>query len=129
MIAGFADHIYYVNSSWEYLKIHYRNIQMLSRLSEERGSNHIQDKIKQYPEVTQNEIDSYISDKKGENIQGGPWQRHLVKIIFELIFNKGKTSSQAIKDKVFKIKSINLHMVKIVENPLLEKLYLEKAVG
>lgn len=125
MIAGFADRIYYVAYSWEYKEIHSRNLQMLNELSEERSSTYILNKIKEYPEISTEEIDSYIAEKRGENFRGGTWQSYIFSFVARFIANNGNTQRE-INAKISKIASLNLHLVKIIENPYLEELYLKQ---
>lgn len=123
MIAGFSEHIYYVAYSWEYLRIHHRNLHMLNELSEERNSTYISNKIKEYPEIRTEEIDFFIAEQRGENINKG----NLFNFIFNFINHRKFTKKSYIENKISKISSLNLHLVKIIENPFLEELYLKES--
>lgn len=122
MIASFSDNCAMVNSASEYLKIHSRNISMLEELAILRKSHFIKRKIEEYPDISKTEIEHYIAKERKDrsllSITGGI----IIDNIYNLIKNKGLSTSQ-IKHKLKQVQSINETLLKVVENPYLEKLY------
>ena len=126
MLDDFYENVEYVNSSQEFVIIHNRNIETIKKIAIERNSEYIKSKILSYPRINKEEIDDYIkSNRKEINIVlviFGYIYGIIIDIILRMIKTKGSTSG-IIKSKLFKIKNTNMEILKVIENPYLEKMY------
>ena len=105
----------------EYLKIHERNIETLSKLSDERKTSFFLDEIKKYDNISLSEIQEYIKWKKKDvgfvDLVFGKILSGLVGIIK----NKGNTRNE-IERKLNQISEINIKLKNAIENPYLENI-------
>ena len=124
VIASFPESIHSINSPNEYIAIHQRNIKMLTELAQERQSEFIQTLIKEYPIVTVNELELYISTQKKEKSLLSMATGTFISSIVNLVKNKG-VSFNDIKNKVQQIATLNEKLIKIVEDPIFEEIYLK----
>ncbi len=124
LIAGFSKDINSVGTPSEFLKIHTRNLSMLTEIAKKRDSDFMRDRIREYPKINESEIEYYITSEKKEksllNTMVGP----IFDGIYNLIKNKG-VSLNAIENKLNKINSLNEKMEKVVQDPIYEDLYLK----
>ncbi|WP_339887022.1 hypothetical protein [uncultured Flavobacterium sp.] len=123
-ICNFPKNIHLVNSPNEFLEIHNRNVKMLIELGQERKSEFIQTLINEYPTITLNELKLYISNQKKEKSLLSVVTGDIISSIFNLIKNKGVSFSQ-IKNKLNGISALNEKLIKIVEDPIFEEIYIK----
>ena len=123
-ICNFPKNIHLVNSPNEFLEIHNRNVKMLIELGQERKSDFIQTLINEYPTITLNELKLYISNQKKEKSLLSVVTGDIISSVFNLIKNKGVSFSQ-IKNKLNGISALNEKLIKIVEDPIFEEIYIK----
>ncbi|WP_339836928.1 hypothetical protein [uncultured Flavobacterium sp.] len=123
-ICNFPKNIHLVNSPNEFLEIHNRNVKMLTELGQERKSDFIQTLINEYPTITLNELEKYISNQKKEKSLLSVVTGDFISSLFNLIKNKGVSFSQ-IKNKLNAISVLNEKLIKIVEDPIFEEIYIK----
>ena len=123
-ICNFPKNIHLVNSPNEFLEIHNRNVKILIELGQERKSDFIQTLINEYPTITLNELKLYISNQKKEKSLLSVVTGDIISSVFNLIKNKGVSFSQ-IKNKLNGISALNEKLIKIVEDPIFEEIYIK----
>ncbi|WP_130736236.1 hypothetical protein [Flavobacterium sp. J27] len=124
VISNFGTNIHSINSSKEFLEIHNRNIAMLTELALERNSEFIKNQITQYPVLNLNELDLYISTEKKEKNLLSLAVGDVVTSLFNFIKNKGVSLSET-KNKLKTVATINEKMIKVVEDPIFEEVYIQ----
>jgi hypothetical protein len=106
----------------EYLKIHYRNIEELKLVAEERSSKHIVKLIGNFTPISINELNEYI-EWKNKNISLFAFAYgKLIGFFVSAIKNKGNTR-QMIQRKLIQNAENSTKLSKIIENPYYEDLY------
>ncbi|RRJ89343.1 hypothetical protein EG240_11945 [Paenimyroides tangerinum] len=132
VINEFNYNIHSINSSKEYLKIHNRNLETILKIARNRNSKFLKTKLSEYPKISEAELDDYINSKR-KNIN----LINLITLFFfrllyffvdravRLIKTKGSGPS-IIKNKLSKIEETNNYILKVVENPFLEEIYLDE---
>ncbi len=108
-------------SSFDYLKIHKRNIETLEEFAKERKSDFISQKILDYPKISISEIDEYLKWKKKDASIVDLVFGKLLGGVFRLAKNKGNSRS-AIQEKLKRISEINENIYSVIENPYIEKM-------
>ena len=119
LVNDFPEHIYYINSGAEYLSIYKRCLKDIEQIAQERGSAYIKGKLKEYPTLTNKEVDEYIRLKSDD--------KSLLSLFFERIYIENiiclfRTGSfpHSIKKKICKVANINQEIFRVIEKPILE---------
>ena len=126
MLHEFVERVEYVNSGREYISIHNRNVETISKIAIERNSDYLKIKLAEYPKINIQEVDDYIKTKKKDinivfiifNFFGA----FIIDRIIRFAKTKGSTP-EIIKEKIQKIDKINGEILKVIENSYLETLY------
>jgi hypothetical protein len=128
MIGDFSEKIDAINSADEFFKIHNRNKRMLQELTKFRNTDYFAEKVNEYPNISENELDEYIKDNnKSGNlilILGG-WIFMLIALIVKTAKTRGNNLGGT-KNKLRTIKSINDSIIHVIKHPGFEELIRDK---
>ena len=103
----------------EYLKIHQRNIETLSKLSIEKKSVFIASTVEKYETISHSEIEEYIKWKKKDLSFVDLVFGRIISGLISIAKNKGNTRNE-IERKLSRISEINIKLKNVIENPYLE---------
>lgn len=122
LINEFKDNVHNINSGKEFITIHNRNIEKIIAIANERNSNFLKTKLNQYPKITIEHINEYIKINRNDI------SLLLLVFGFGFIFLKrfiktGCVFPSQINAKILQITDVNKKILKVIENPYLEKLY------
>jgi hypothetical protein len=126
MLNAFSKKIESVNSGREFIAIHNRNLITIQKIANERNSEYLNKKLKEYPKLNAQEIDDYIRTNKKEVsflifVFTYFWY-FIVDRLVRMIKTKGSTP-EMIKAKILKVEKVNTEILNVIENPYLEEVY------
>jgi hypothetical protein len=128
LIGNFSEQVESINSSEEFLKIHKRNIDSLINLSKERETDYFKQKVAEYPNFSEIELEEFIKAKRNDKSLFSAIGGHFLSFI-ELIYKAAKTRGNSLgytENKLKQLKSINDSIIYVVQNPGFEELIRNK---
>lgn len=121
-VSAFTEQVHHINSVEDFMIIHNRNLEAITKIANQRNSEYLKIKISEYPILSCDEVKEYIKLAKNDltvlDLFLGYFSRCGLRYL-----KTGSFTGRRIKLKMIQIRELNKYVLEVIENPYMETVY------